>query len=61
VAAGLIDPATARPSATFPRDLFFDRLPNPYLDRTLDLSACWCPPARWLPCPSDASPPLRHP
>lgn len=59
VAAGVIDPATARPAATFPRDLFFDRSPNPYLDRTLDLSACWCPPARWLPCP--ASPPSDRP
>jgi hypothetical protein len=57
VAAGLLDGATARPAATFPRDLFFDRSPNPYLDRTLDLSACWWPPARWLPCPS----PLAHP
>jgi len=54
VAAGLLDAATARPAATFPRDLFFDRSPNPYLDRTLDLSAYWCPPARWLPCPAPA-------
>jgi hypothetical protein len=32
VAAGLLDPATTRPSATFPRDLFFDRSGNPFLD-----------------------------
>jgi hypothetical protein len=51
VAAGLLDAATARPAATFPRDLFFDHSPNPYLNRTLDLSACWWPPARWASCP----------
>jgi hypothetical protein len=61
VAAGLLDDATARPAATFPRDLFFDRSPNPYLDRHLDLSAGWCPPARWLPCPAPAGPPSDSP
>src|SRR5262245_5907285 len=30
VAAGLMDGATARPSATYPRDLFFGRSLNPY-------------------------------
>jgi hypothetical protein len=51
VYTGLFDPAKARPSATFPRELFFDHSPNPYLNHTLDLSPCWFPPARWLDCP----------
>jgi hypothetical protein len=51
VAAGLMDAATARPSATLPRDLFFGRSGNPYLDRHLDLEPGWYPPARWLPGP----------
>jgi hypothetical protein len=49
VAAGIMDAATARPPATYPRDLFFSRSNNPYLDRHLDLEPGWCPPARWLP------------
>ncbi len=51
VAAGLIDAATARPSATYPRDLFHDRSPNPWLDEHLDLSGSWHPPARWTSAP----------
>ncbi|HEY8503230.1 MAG TPA: hypothetical protein VIL46_01520 [Gemmataceae bacterium] len=52
VAAGLLDPETARPSATYPRDLFLDRSANPYLNRHLMLAPCWDPPARWTsrPC-----------
>jgi hypothetical protein len=50
VAAGLLDPATTRPAATYPRDLFFGRSRNPYIDRHLDMSA-WDPPARWTLCP----------
>jgi hypothetical protein len=46
VAAGLMDPATARPGATYPRDLFFGRSINWYLDRHLDMEQ-WDPPARW--------------
>jgi hypothetical protein len=50
VAAGLLDAATVRPAATYPRDLFFGRSHNPYLDRHLPLEETgWCPPARWLP------------
>ena len=54
--AGLIDPCTARPSATYPRDLFMDRSPNPYLNKHLKLAPAWDPPARWtsseaVPCP----------
>lgn len=51
VAAGLVDPETARPAATYPRDIFFDRSPNPYLNKHLDLSDCWYPPARFTSCP----------
>jgi hypothetical protein len=46
VAAGLMDPATARPAATYPRDLFFGRSLNCYLDRHLCMDG-WEPPARW--------------
>ena len=51
VAAGLVDPACARPAATYPRDLFMDSSKNPYLNRHLDLSPGWFPPARWTSCP----------
>src|SRR5262245_22304726 len=51
VAAGLVDPAGARPAATYPRDLFMDRSPNPFLNRHLDLSPYWFPPARWASRP----------
>lgn len=47
VAAGLLDPARTRPAATYPRDLFFDRSLNPYINRTLKLFPCWDPPAQW--------------
>jgi hypothetical protein len=51
VAAGLVDAATARPAATLPRDLFFGRSGNPYLNRHLNMEPGWYPPARWLPGP----------
>jgi hypothetical protein len=55
VYAGLMDARTARPSATYPRDLFMDHSPNPYLNRHLNLAPCWEAPARWTssltPCP----------
>lgn len=47
VYAGLMDPRTARPSATYPRDLFMDHSPNLYLNRHLKLAPAWDPPARW--------------
>ena len=47
VYAGLLDPATARPSATYPRDLFMDHSLNPYLNKHLKLAPAWDPPARW--------------
>ena len=46
--AGAIDPTLARPSATFPRDLFFDRSLNPFLNRHPTLAAGWAPPALWV-------------
>jgi hypothetical protein len=49
-AAGLLDPAILRPPCTYPRDLFFGRSFNLYLDRHLPLEADWFPPARWTPC-----------
>jgi hypothetical protein len=53
VYAGLLDPVTTRPAATLPRDLFFDRSINPYVNRHFNLSCTWEPPARWTPdcCP----------
>lgn len=50
VAAGLFDPVTTRPVATYPRDLFFGCSRNPYIDKHLDMSE-WEPPARWTLCP----------
>lgn len=47
VYAGLLDPRTARPAATYPRDLFLDASINPYLNRNLKLAPCWEAPARW--------------
>jgi hypothetical protein len=51
VAAGLLDPARTRPAATYPRDLFFGRSYNPFIDRHLDVNAWWHPPARWAGSP----------
>jgi hypothetical protein len=48
VAAGLVDRATARPSATYPHDLFFDHSHNRYINKHLPLARDWEPPARWL-------------
>jgi len=57
VAAGLIEPANARPAATYPLDLFVPVSPNPFLARHMDLSAGWHPPARWTECPILLAPP----
>jgi hypothetical protein len=51
VAAGLLDPATTRPSATYPRDLFMDFSINPFINRNYNLGECWYPPARWISNP----------
>ena len=50
VYAGLRDAADTRPSATYPRDLFFGRSKIPFLDEHLRLDD-WYPPPRWMPEP----------
>ncbi|MCE9530651.1 MAG: CHAP domain-containing protein [Planctomycetes bacterium] len=50
VHAGLINAETTRPSATFPRDLFFDQSPNPYINRHPPLACDWEAPAFWNRC-----------
>jgi hypothetical protein len=52
VAAGAVDAEIARPAATYPRDLFFDHSPNPYINAHPILCNCWFPPARFSSCPS---------
>ncbi len=47
VAAGLIDARTARPAATYPRDLFMDHSYNLYINKHLKLAPDWDPPALW--------------
>jgi hypothetical protein len=49
VYAGAIDEETTRPAATYPRDLFFDRSLNPYINRHPPLAAKWDEPALWTP------------
>ncbi len=44
VYAGAVDAETARPAATYPRDLFMDRSMNIYLNKHLKLAPCWDPP-----------------
>lgn len=51
VAAGLLDPARTRPSATYPHDLFYGRSLNFFIKHHLDVNGCWYPPARWTECP----------
>ena len=52
VAAGIMNRATARPTATYPSDLFWGHSYNLYLNSHLDdLERGWNPPARWLPAP----------
>ena len=47
VAAGLMDRNIARPSATYPHDLFFDQSYNIYINTHYRLIDNWFPPARW--------------
>ncbi len=49
--AGALDPATTRPAATYPHDLFFDQSYNLYISKHLPLACDWYPPARWTSCP----------
>jgi hypothetical protein len=51
VHAGLIDAKTARPAATYPHDLFFDKSYNLYLRNHFTLADGWEPPARWVSSP----------
>lgn len=51
VAAGLLDPERTRPSASYPRDIFYGRSFNPFIDKHLDVNCWWHPPARWTYCP----------
>jgi hypothetical protein len=53
VAAGVLDPEKARPVATYPRDLFFGRSTNKFLDCNLEINCGWLPPARWTSCPGN--------
>ncbi|HVS36749.1 MAG TPA: hypothetical protein VMS17_14405 [Gemmataceae bacterium] len=48
VYAGLRDAEDTRPTATYPRDLFFGHSKIPFLDEHLRLDD-WHPPARWTP------------
>ncbi len=48
VAVGLVDAVTARPSATYPHDLFFDHSHNRYINQHVPLVHGWDAPARWL-------------
>jgi hypothetical protein len=50
VAAGAVDAATTRPSASYPHDLFFERSHNPYINKHMPLACDWEPPARWVDC-----------
>jgi hypothetical protein len=47
VFAGVLDGESMRPRATYPIDMFFDRSNNHYLNKNLNLSCGWEPPARW--------------
>ena len=51
VYAGILDPKTTRPSATYPRDIFYDDSWNLYLKKHFNLAPCWDPPARWTSTP----------
>lgn len=52
VYSGLLDARTTRPSATFPRDLFFSDSWNPWLHRHLPkMNDSWEAPARWTGSP----------
>jgi hypothetical protein len=60
VAAGLLDPETARPAATYPHDLFFDWSMNIYINQHPPLKCDWYPPARWMYCPDPVPFPPVH-
>jgi hypothetical protein len=47
-------------AATYPRDLFFGRSNNPYIDRHMNMDPGWLPPSQWIPR-ADADVPLVRP
>jgi len=47
VYAGLLDADTTRPSATYPKDLFFDNSPNLYIKKHPPLACGWETPSLW--------------
>lgn len=57
VAAGLLAPERTRPSATYPRDLFYGRSFNLFINHHLDVNCGWYPPARWTDSPCSFSQP----
>jgi hypothetical protein len=59
VAAGLLDPVTTRPAAMYPRELFFGRSTNSFIDNHLDMSE-WEAPARWTHCPGNETATIRR-
>src|SRR5262249_56181506 len=65
VAAGLLDPATTRPAAMYPRDFFFGRSDCPFIDRHLVPARPASRPRDPLlapaPHPPHTPPPLPHP
>jgi hypothetical protein len=49
VAACMVPAPTARPSATFPRDMFFGRSFNRFVNRGVEtINGDWEPPAHWV-------------
>jgi len=59
VAAGLLDCVNTRPGAMYPRDLFFGRSDNRWIDEHLDMSE-WEAPARWTLRPGTEPKTLRR-
>jgi hypothetical protein len=47
VHAGLLEASKTRPSATYPRDIFFGDSLNPFLHYNMTINDSWEPPARW--------------
>jgi hypothetical protein len=60
VAAGVVDPTWARPTANYPRDFFLDRSSNKFLDEHPPLACGWAPPARWTTWRGDALSPSQN-
>jgi hypothetical protein len=52
VHVGLLSRDTTRPSATYPRDMFFDQSTNLFLNRYFTLAEGWHPPSRWMGQPA---------